>query len=277
LYYICRFLKNTQLFEFNKQGVCQEIMEQITSVKNEYVKELCRLNTAAGRRESGLFMVEGPKLCQEVLRSGWTVEKCLVTQREANNPILTGLESKTVLISDPVAHKLSSMDTAPGIFMVVHQQNTPTKQPPFILALDHLADPFNLGAILRSAEAFGVGLVYLSEGSVDLYSPKVLRGAMGSAFRVPVQKGDLAAYLSAKKEEGYQIIGAGLERDYKLLQEVIFDRPTVMIIGNESNGISPSIMELCDHGVFIPMKGENESLNASVAASIILWEQSKWK
>ncbi len=251
-------------------------MEQITSVKNEYIKELCRLNTAAGRREYGLFMVEGPKLCKEAASSGWQIEKCLVTEKEAGNPILNGMESKTILISDPVAKKLSSMDTAPGIFMVLKQQEKPAEQPSFILALDHLADPFNLGAILRSAEAFGVKQVFLSEESVDLYSPKVLRGAMGSVFRVPVQKGDLAAYLTAKKAEGYQILGAGLDRNFSLLPEVSFDSPTVMIIGNEANGITPEILSLCDRGVFIPMQGNNESLNAAVAASIILWEQSKW-
>ncbi len=252
-------------------------MEQITSVKNEYIKELCRLNTAAGRRESGLFMIEGPKLCQEALRSGWSIEKCLVTSKEAESPLLAGLEDRTVLITDPVAKKLSSMDTAPGIFMVLQQQTLPAHSPDFILALDHLADPFNLGAILRSAEAFGVKQVFLSEGSVDLYSPKVLRGAMGSAFRVSVERGDLKSFLSAKKDDGYQILGAGLSRNYALLGDISFDTPTVMIIGNEANGITSEIMVLCDRGVFIPMQGQNESLNASVAASIILWEQSKWK
>ena len=252
------------------------MMEQITSVKNEYIKSLCRLNTAVGRRESGLFMVEGPKLCAEAAKSGWSIEKCLVTEKEANNPILNGLEEKTVLISDSVAKKLSSMDTAPGIFMILRQQEQPISEPPFILALDHLSDPFNLGAVLRSAEAFGIKQVFLSEGSVDLYSPKVLRGAMGSVFRVPVQKGDLADFLLNKKAEGYQILGAGLDRNYQLLPDVSFQKTTVMVIGNESNGISPAIISLCDQGVFIPMQGQNESLNAADAASIILWEQSKW-
>lgn len=252
-------------------------MEQITSVKNEYIKELCRLNTAAGRRESGLFAVEGPKLCAEVIRSGWQIERCLVTEKESANPILNGLEDKTILISDAVAKKLSSMDTPPGIMMIVRQKEHPLEQANFILALDHISDPFNLGAILRSAEAFGVKQVYLSEGSVDLYSPKVLRGAMGSAFRVSVEKGDLAAFLTKMKENGYQILGAGLDQNYQLLPDVSFQKPTVMVIGNEANGISPAIISCCDHGVFIPMSGENESLNAAVAASIILWEQSKWK
>ncbi|MBQ8600167.1 MAG: RNA methyltransferase [Clostridia bacterium] len=249
-------------------------MEQIISVKNEYIKELCRLNTAAGRRESGLFLVEGSKLCEEAVKSGWSVEKCLATDREIRNPLLASFE--TIRISDAVAGKLSSMDTTPGLFMVVKQQNRPVSEAPFILALDHLADPGNLGAVLRSAEAFGVKQVFLSNGSVDLYSPKVLRGAMGSAFRVPVQKGDLPAFLKEKRASGYQILGAGLDRNYHLLPEISFKEPTVMIIGNESGGISAETIELCDKGVFIPMKGQNESLNAAVAASIILWEQSKW-
>lgn len=249
-------------------------MEQITSVKNEYIKTLCKLNTPAGRKESGLFLAEGPKLCEEAVKSGWTIEKCLATEKELHHPVLENFEP--ILISDAVAKKLSGLDSAPGIFMVVRQQNRPATDAPFILALDHLADPGNLGAVLRSAEAFGVKHIFLSEGSVDLYSPKVLRGAMGSVFRVPVQKGSLPDFLKEKHKEGYQILGAGLNRDYQLLTEVSFKEPTVMVIGNESNGISAETVALCDKGVFIPMKGQNESLNAAVAASIILWEQSKW-
>lgn len=253
-------------------------MEQITSLQNEYIKQLCRLHTATGRRESGLFIVEGQKLCAEAVRSGWQVECCLVTEKESENPLLKQCGGKAILITDHIAKKLSTMDTVPGIFMVLRQQSTSMPQMPrFILALDHLSDPSNLGAILRSAEAFGADLIYLSEGSVDLFSPKVLRAAMGSAFRVPVQKGPLSHLLKQRREEGYQILGAGLNRNYQLLPEVSFAKPTVMVIGNEANGITEEVMALCDSGVFIPMLGQNESLNAAVAASILLWEQSKWK
>lgn len=251
--------------------------ERITSLQNEYIKSLCRLHHAAGRRESGLFLVEGEKLCEEALRSGWQIERCLVTEKEADNPLLAGVENK-VIISEHIAAKLSTMETVPGIFMVLHRQdNAPVQQPAFILALDHLADPSNLGAILRSAEAFGAGLVFISEGSVDLYSPKTLRAAMGSAFRVPVQKGALPAFLEEQKKKGYHIYGAGLNRQYNELTDLSFQNPTVVVIGNESNGITPAVMDRCDSGVFIPMLGKNESLNAAVAASIILWEQSKWR
>ena len=252
-------------------------MEQIISAKNEYIKELSRLNSAVGRRESGLFLVEGPKLCKEVLRSGWKIKHCLLTEKFLTDPIVAQLGDQCILISEAVAKKLSTMDTPPGIFMVVHQKEHLVSDTPFILALDHIADPFNLGAILRSAEAFGVKNVFISDGSVDIFSSKVLRGAMGSAFRVPFQRGDLCAFLNECKNKGYQILGAGLDREYLLLPDVSFDCPTVMVIGNEANGLTNEIIACCDQGVFIPMIGENESLNASVAASIILWEQSKWK
>lgn len=253
-------------------------MEKITSLQNEYIKQLQKLKTASGRRKAGLFMVEGKKLCQEALRSGQKIQKCLFTQAEAANPLLTKLsEDQLISIGEPIAKKLSEMDTCPGIFMVLeippeHQ----TERPDFILALDHLSDPSNLGAVLRSAEAFGAKLIYLSDGSVDLYSSKVLRGAMGSAFRVNLERGNLKELLSARKAEGYRVLGAGLDRAFKQLPEISFNQPTVIVIGNEANGITQEIMDLCDHGLFIPMQGENESLNAAVAASIILWEQSKW-
>ena len=253
-------------------------MEQITSLQNEYIKQLQKLKTASGRRKAGLFMVEGKKLCQEALKSGLQIHKCLVTKQEASNPLLKKLYADQILlIGDSIANKLTEMDTCPGIFMVVAMPTTsiPIK-PKFILALDHLSDPSNLGAVLRSAEAFGVKMVYLSDGSVDLFSSKVLRGAMGSAFRVPMMRGNLKDFLIESKAEGYRILGAGLDRNFKQLPDIKFDSPTIVVIGNEANGITEEIMELCDHGLFIPMQGENESLNAAVAASIILWEQTKW-
>ncbi len=254
-------------------------MEQITSLKNEYIKELCRLKTSAGRKDTGLFIVEGRKLCQEALSAGWEIEKCLATESQIAFFLDAGLETKTISISEGVSNKLSSMETSPGCFMVLHQQTLlpVSEYPAFILALDHLSDPANLGAILRSAEAFGADSIYLSEGSVDLYSIKVLRAAMGSAFRMPIQKGDLVAFLKEKKTEGYQILGAGLNRCYSELPKINFQTPTVVVIGNEANGICEEVMNACTQGLFIPMLGKNESLNAAVAASIILWEQSKWR
>ena len=251
-------------------------MERITSLQNEYIKRLCKLHTAAGRKESGLFLAEGKKVCEEAIKSGLQIERCLVTEKESNSPLLSDLKDKTVLIADPVAAKLSTMDTVPGLFMVLRQPKvTIPTEIPFILALDHLADPSNLGAILRSAEAFGAKMVFLSDGSVDLYSPKVLRAAMGSVFRVPVMRGSLSMFIEEQKSNGYRVLGAGLDRNYCQLPDVSFDTPTIMVIGNESNGITPQIISLCDSGVFIPMLGQNESLNAAVAASILLWEQSK--
>ena len=255
-----------------------KMIEQITSVKNEYIKQLSRLNSASGRRESGLFLVEGLKLCQEILRSDFRVDCLLITERAAESFDLASFGGKVIFITEPVAKKLSSMDTPPGIFAVVKQKEMQVSgNPRFILALDHISDPSNLGAILRSAEAFGVDAIYLSEGCVDLYSPKVLRAAMGSAFRASVQKGDLPYYLKQQKDNGYKILGAGLDRNFKLLNDVSFAEPTILIIGNEANGLTEEVMQRCDNGVFIPMLGQNESLNAAVAASIILWEQSKWK
>ena len=254
------------------------MFEQINSVKNEYIKQLSRLNTASGRREGNLFLVEGQKLCLEAIHSDFEIQALLITERMAESFDLSIFDGRIILISESVAKKLSSMDTPPGIFVVAEQKNQSfDENPRFILALDHISDPSNLGAILRSAEAFGVDAIYLSEGCVDFYSPKVIRAAMGSAFRVATQKGDLPSYLMQQKENGYQIMGAGLDRNFKLLGDVSFAKPTVMVIGNEANGMTSDVVNCCDHGVFIPMLGKNESLNAAVAASIILWEQSKWK
>ena len=90
-----------------------------------------------------------------------------------------------------------------------------------------------------------------------------------------ILRGDLSAFLKNRKADGYRIFGAGLDRNFKELPEITFDQPTIVVIGNEANGISQEILQICDQGLFIPMLGENESLNAAVAAAVFMWEQSK--
>ena len=119
-------------------------MTEITSTKNEFIKSICRLHTPAGRRESGLFLVEGHKLCQEILRSKWEIKHCLVTEKEQTCPFFDSYEGDVIRISEPVSQKISTMDTAPGIYLVVHQkQYDELEIPKKVLALDHISDPSN--------------------------------------------------------------------------------------------------------------------------------------
>ena len=144
------------------------------------------------------------------------------------------------------------------------------------VCLCSLQDPGNVGTIIRTAEAFGVDAVLVTDDCPDIYSPKVLRSTMGSAFRIPVVSFEDAEYmLNALKENEYTTYAAVLEENSICLGDFSFDKKSAVLIGNEANGLLNSITEKCDYSLYIPMKGNAESLNAATAANIIMWEMSK--
>lgn len=144
------------------------------------------------------------------------------------------------------------------------------------LALDHLQDPGNLGTIIRTADAFGADGILLSEGCADCYSPKVLRSTMGSVFRLPIWTvPDLAQTLKELHQAGFSTFGAALDETAICLGNFSFPQKSVAVVGNEGNGISRPVLDACQQTLYIPMKGETESLNAGVAASLILWEMCR--
>ncbi len=141
-----------------------------------------------------------------------------------------------------------------------------------ILLLDRIQDPGNLGTILRTAEAAGFDLIILNSGCVDIYNPKVVRSTMGAIYRMPfVYAGDLSETIGLLKENGYRVSGAYLESSVEYTAAV-YPSKTGIVIGNEANGISREVIEACDERIRIPMCGKTESLNAAVAASLIMYE-----
>ena len=249
-------------------------MERITSVHNNKIKEAAALTTTKGRKQSGLFIVEGQKLVAELVRCGIELMRVFVKEGAVFNVDNLGCEAFEV--SESVLKKISAMETPQDVIAIAKMPNrTVDASEDFILALDAIQDPANMGAILRSAEAFGVKSVVLGNGCHDPYSQKTLRGAMGSVFRLNILQKPLKEYLLTKKEQGYTIIGAGLDKNYKTVDTLYQSQKKIIVIGNEGNGISDEVMSVCDFGMFIPMSGQNESLNAAVAASIIMWENKR--
>ena len=227
-------------------------MEFISSVQNEKVKAAVKLQSSKARSESGTFVVEGAKLISE------NGTECLE-------------------VSEAVIKKLSAL-TTPQDHIAVFKAKPNSFQDPdenFILALDRLQDPQNIGAIFRSAEAFGTRCIVLSPDCCDPYSPKALRAAMGSTFRLTIVIDDLRSFIEKCKSKGYCIIGTGLDKNADTPEILKNDDKKILIIGNEGSGMSEAVKDKCDRFVFIPMSGQNESLNAAVAASILLWETRK--
>jgi len=248
----------------------------ITSLTNEKVKLVRSLHRRRGREKERLFIAEGFRLCEEALRAGITPVLLFYTPDFASGKrgqellrAFSSLGCPRLAVSEDVMRAISDTQTPQGVLAVVPILEKPRKEGLFLI-LDRLRDPGNLGTILRSAWAAGAGQVATTKGTVDIYSPKVVRGAMGAHFHLS---------LAPDKEwkeiepllEGRQILLADA-RGEVAYREVDWTLPSALIIGGEAEGASEEAKRLAHKTVYIPMPGGAESLNAAVAASIILFE-----
>lgn len=251
-------------------------MDSITSVQNPLVKSLQKLRQASVRRKEGMFLAEGYKLCEEVLRCNLEVSYCLYCEKDARAADIAA-QCKTgskISVSAAVIAKLSDATTPQGIVMAVKKpmHTDESVEGNLVIALDGISDPANFGTILRTAEAFGVTDILCDASGVDLYNTKVLRGAMGSSFRVRVTEGNLPTLLTEMKEKGYRVLSSFLDKTALHPRDIELSQKTVIVIGNEAHGVSREVCDVSDAKVMIPMKGENESLNAGIAAAIFMWK-----
>lgn len=261
-------------------------MEKITSKENRLVKQFVRLSTSKKEREeTGLFALEGVKLALEAARSGLIfryillTDSCLSRYGEALGELTK--QKNCYRIAEELEGKLSQQKTPQGIYAVAEKldKSLPLdkikKDGRYVLLAD-LQDSGNVGTIFRTSEAFGVDGVILTRQTCDPYSPKTLRGSMGSVFRLPILRTENGAELVRSLTEAGVATYASVLSDSALpLGEVRFSSPAVLLIGNEGNGLDPQMAAACQTLVTIPMAGPTESLNASMAAGILLWEMTR--
>lgn len=250
-------------------------MERITSLQNPLIKRLAKLNTPAARRSEGIFLLEGIKLCEEALDNGLEVCYCFCCDDPRALELARRVkDGECYLVSEHIIDKLSTLKTPQKIVMAARIPDESDREitGTTVLALDGISDPANLGSLLRTAEAFGVTDIICSERTVDMYSTKVLRGAMGSSFRVHMHREELTECLNDLRAAGYTIYVTALTGDDILLHQTTFSDKSVIVIGNEGNGVSGEILALADKTLLIPMAGQNESLNAAAAAAVVLWQ-----
>ena len=232
----------------------------ITSLTNEKIKEYSKLNQSKYREAKGMFIVEGPHLVDEANKLGLLVE--VIT----TDPNVNG-----TLVSEAVMKKLSNTVhpvKVLGVCKFIKKNELTSK----VLVLDTISDPTNLGTLLRSAIAFGFDTVFLSNGSVDCYNDKVIRGSQGAIFKINIIKGDLISFL-AKIKKTHQILGTNV-RIGKDVTTVELKPNLALILGNEARGMSEEANDFVDDNLFIKMHN-TESLNVSVAGSILMYEISK--
>jgi TrmH family RNA methyltransferase len=250
----------------------------ITSAQNERIKYTRSLGRRRVRRREGRFAVEGTRLVEEATRAGLRPVFALYTQAWAETsagegvlPALSEAEEGCWLVSEAVLAACSDTQSPQGVLLVLpFVQIAP--QPGLCLVLDQLRDPGNLGTILRSAKAAGVGEVMLTPGTVDPYSPKVVRGAMGAHFYLCVSS--LAWPAIAKRLAGRAVWLADMAGD-AAYDAVDWVQPAALIVGGEAAGAGEEADRLASGRVTIPMASQVESLNAAMAATVILFEAAR--
>ena len=248
-------------------------MERLTSRKSAVIRAFRDLaRSSAAREEKGLFLCDGQKLLQEALRSGVSVETVLWKENRAAD--LPPFPQEALLPADLFDY-VSPMSNSPGPLFSVRMPSAPDLYKiRRVLALEELQDPGNVGTVLRMADAFGVDLVVLLEGCADLYAPKTVRASMGAVFRQAAVRMNAEAFVSFCREKNLPLWGAALTDTARDLRSLPLD-PAAVLIGSEGHGLSRELLRACDGEIIIPMSGEAESLNAAVAAAIVMWEMQR--
>lgn len=258
-------------------------------LSKEKLKELAKLKTKKGRKSQGRFLIEGLHLCEEIANSNWETESVLFTSSFQNSPagkkLLQKFERrkiKTTPVKSDVVKKLSDTVTPQGIICVAKIKKIPSdrlwsKGSNIILALDAIRDPGNVGTLIRTADAFGIDGVILSSDSAELYNPKVVRSTMGSIFHLPIfDDFDLEKILPKLKKLNFKIYGTDA-KEGKDFDKLDCSGKICILVGSEAKGLSKRLFPLSDEIIQIPTYGKAESLNASVAGGILLYEMTKRK
>lgn len=257
-------------------------MEEITSRNNPAVKAAAALKELKERKSTGLFLLEGARLCKDAALNGVRINRFFVTAKAMDKypyegELLTGAAQSSFLIPESVAEKLSDTKSSQGFFAVCRQPEISREinYGGMYVFTDNVQNPDNMGAIVRTAEAMGADGIIINSGC-DIYSPKALRASMGALLRFPVIRTDNPyEILSECKNNNMKIFASVVDPAARAVTTAQKNGGCVLIIGNEGNGISEETLSLSTDRITIPMKGKAESLNASAAATVLIWEFMK--
>jgi TrmH family RNA methyltransferase len=252
--------------------------EMITSPHNPRLARVrALLEKRAQRQEEGLFVVEGVRLVEEALTAGLRPELVLVSEKLSERGRAAARDfsasgAEVLEVAPRLMEGLAGTETPQGILAVLALPR-PALPPKLTFALicDNLRDPGNLGTLLRSAAAAGAGAVLLSPGTTDAYAPKVLRAGMGAHFRLPVLHMTWEEIRAACAARGLRVFVAEAAEGAACWDQDL-RQPLALMVGSEAEGSTPEALALAGQPITIPMPGKSESLNAAVAASIILFE-----
>ncbi len=245
------------------------LIKLITSIQNEQVKNWRKLHKRKNRMKMKQFLIEGFHLIEEAFQSGWEVETVIV--QEGVNPPDWMSEDGITLVDERVFNEITQTETPQGIAAIVNMQDLPVKTDTYILLVDAIQDPGNLGTIIRTADAAGFSKIVLGTGTVDVYNDKVIRASQGSIFHISIVQASLDETIARLKQENYTIWASALKNAINY-NEVESEGKAALIVGNEGAGISDEVLQLADKIVKIPIYGKAESLNVSIAAGILMYK-----
>lgn len=254
----------------------------IESSQNSVIKHICKLQVSSKERyESGLFVIEGLRICKDACENGIRFNKFIVSE-EAINKFYDEIKAfaenscECIKVTDSLFRKISDTKNPQGIAAVASMPDNSSNNINLkgrYIALENISDPSNLGAVARTAEALGASGIILSADGCDPYSPKVLRASMGTLLRVPlIMLKDFSGQIG---KLGLKLYSCVVDKEAQSITNAGFQDGCAVIIGNEANGVTAETKKVSDLLITIPMQGAAESLNAAAAAAISIWEMMK--
>ena len=260
-------------------------MQVITSKDNEFVKYVKKLKEKKYRDQSQEFIIEGIKLVKEAIEEKANIKQIIICDNCEDTGIIPKdlmyeiAKYNCIYVTENILKTMSDVNAPQGIMAIIGRNNKEKDidySQDIIVALDDIQDPGNLGTILRTVDSIGLNQILVSKGTADCYNPKVVRSTMGAIFRIKIiECEDLEQTLKETQKNNFKLVVSSLQTN-NCLYDINFDKK-VIIIGNEANGVEPQIQEMSDEKIKIPMLGKTESLNASVATGIILYEYVRQK
>ena len=260
-------------------------MQVISSKDNEFVKHVKKLKEKKYRDLNQEFIVEGIKLVKEAIEEKANIKYLVICDNCEDSGIIPKdlmyaiAKYECVYVTENILKTMSDVNAPQGILAIIginNQNKDIDYSQDIIVALDDIQDPGNLGTILRTVDSVGLNQILVSKGTADCYNPKVVRSTMGAIFRIKIiECVDLEQTLNEIQEHNFKVIVSSLQTKNSLY-DINFDKK-VIVIGNEANGVEPQIQNMADEKIKIPMLGKTESLNASVATGVILYEYVRQK
>ena len=242
----------------------------ITSLENERIKNYIKLKDKKYRKRTNTFIVEGLHLVLEAYKSGNLIE--LIIEKDEVLP----LDVPTIFVTNEIINKISSLDTPITVLGLCKMSDKNDIEGSRVLMLDGIQDPGNLGTIIRSSVAFDVDTIVLGNNTVDLYNPKVVRATQGMLFHTNIINRDLESVIKELKSREIPVYGTKVEYGEDVRSFPSKDKKAYgLVMGNEGAGVSNEILDMCDKYIYIDMNERVESLNVSIATSIILYELNR--